>query len=121
MRWTRAHRLTGMLILAGLFFMGQPDVQAQQGQQINEDAARKIKSRITPSYPALAQKLRLSGKVRLELVVEPDGRVKSVKVLGGHPVLADAATEAVKGWKFAPGSGATTENVVIDFRPSDDN
>jgi TonB family protein len=121
MRWTRAHWLTAAATLAGLFLIGQPAVGAQQSQQINEEVARKVKARIMPSYPALAQKLRLSGKVRLELVVEPDGRVKTVRVLGGHPVLAEAATDAVKGWKFAPGGGTTTENVVIDFRPPDGN
>ena len=108
-------------ILTAFFLAGLSGLWAQKSQFVEESAARKVKTKVMPTYPQLAQKLHLSGKVRLQLVVEPDGHVKTVKVLGGHPVLADAATEAVKAWKYVPASGTTTEEVVIDFRSPDDN
>jgi TonB family protein len=107
-------------ILLGGALVGQPVSSAQQAQA-TEEGSRKVKSRVVPKYPELAHKLHLNGKVRLELVVEPDGHVRTVNVLGGHPVLADAATEAVKDWKYMPASGTTTENVTLEFKSADNN
>lgn len=107
-------------VLLGATLVGQSVWSAQQAQT-TEEGSRKLKSKVVPRYPELAHKLHLNGKVRLELVVEPDGRVKTVNVLGGHPVLADAATEAVKDWKYVPASGTTTETVVLEFKSADGN
>jgi TonB family protein len=120
MRWNRVLCLTVIAILSVCFLAGQYSTSAQQFQSTEENS-RKVKTKVVPVYPALAQKLHLAGKVRLELLVEPDGHVKTVKVLGGHPVLADAASEAVKGWKYMPSSASTTETVVFDFKPPNEN
>lgn len=82
-----------------------------------DDAPRKIKSRVAPQYPELARKMNVSGSVRLELIVASSGQVKSVKPLGGHPLLIDAAETAVKQWKYEPGPEAT-EVVEIRFNSS---
>lgn len=82
-----------------------------------DDATRKIKSRVAPQYPELARKMNVSGSVKLELVVASSGQVKSVKPLGGHPLLIDAAETAVKQWKYEPGPEAT-EVVEIRFNGS---
>jgi protein TonB len=79
-----------------------------------DDAARKIKSKVSPQYPELARKMNVSGAVKLELVVAANGQVKSVKPLGGHPLLIDAAQNAVKQWKYEPGAEGT-EVVEIRF------
>jgi outer membrane biosynthesis protein TonB len=47
-------------------------------------------------------------------VIAADGTIKSAKVLGGHPVLADAVQKALKKWKYAPGTSETT--MELDFR-----
>jgi len=83
--------------------------------------AREIKSRITPTYPEIARRMQISGKVRLEVTITPDGHVKAVHPLGGHPILVDAATNAIKGWRFSAGSGEIKQNVEIDFKGADVN
>jgi len=78
---------------------------------------RKIKNKVPPSYPEIARKLALSGTVRLEIVVGPDGQVKNTKVIGGHPILVSAAVDAVKKWKFETAGGDSTGTVEFRFDP----
>lgn len=79
-----------------------------------DDSPRKRKSYVAPQYPELARKMNVSGSVRLEIVVAANGQVKSVRPLGGHPLLIDAAENAVKQWKYEPGPEGT-EVVEIRF------
>ena len=78
---------------------------------------RKVKNRVEPQYPEIARKLGLVGVVRLEVVVTPNGNVKETKVIGGHPILVNAAVDAVKRWKFESASGETTKLVEFNFQP----
>jgi len=78
---------------------------------------RKVTARVAPVYPELARRMRLQGTVKIEAVVKPNGTVKSTRVLGGNPVLVDAATEAVNKWKFESGPSETTEIVHVTFTP----
>jgi len=80
-------------------------------------AERKVTSRVAPAYPELARKMHLQGVVKIEAVVKPNGMVKSTRVLGGNPVLVDAATEAVSKWKFESAPSETTEVVQLSFTP----
>jgi TonB family protein len=67
-----------------------------------------------PEYPEIARRMNISGTVRVELVIAADGNIKSAKVLGGHPLLADAVQKALKKWKYAPGASETT--MLLDFK-----
>jgi TonB family protein len=78
---------------------------------------RKINTRVAPAYPELAKKMHLQGVVKIEAVVRPNGSVKSTRVLGGNPVLIDAASDAVSKWKFEPSQAETTEVVQLTFVP----
>jgi outer membrane biosynthesis protein TonB len=49
--------------------------------------------------------------------VKPDGTVKEVKVVGGHPLLAEALTHAVMQWKYQPAPKETVEAVKFTFGP----
>ena len=60
--------------------------------------------------------LHLVGKVTLEIVVAPNGLVKSAKMLGGSPVFEETAIQAVKQWKFERADKETKVTVVIGFR-----
>lgn len=62
----------------------------------------QLVSRLIPSYPQIARAARISGVVELEVLVGRDGRVLSVQVLGGSPLLAAAAKQAVKQWCYRP-------------------
>jgi protein TonB len=55
-----------------------------------------------PEYPALAKSARVQGTVRLEVVIAKDGTVEKLRVLGGHPLLVEAAEAAVERWRYQP-------------------
>jgi TonB family protein len=78
------------------------------------EAKRQAKRLVTPQYPELAKKLNLSGAVRIEVIIGPDGTVKRTRVLGGHPLLAASAEDAAQKSTFEPGPKETTE--VIEFK-----
>lgn len=67
-----------------------------------------------PEYPEIARRMNITGTVKLEIVIATDGSIKSVKVLGGHPLLVDAVQKALKKWKYAPGSAEST--IQVDFK-----
>jgi len=58
--------------------------------------------------------MSLTGTAKIEVVVSPNGTVKDARVVGGHPVLANAALDAVKKWRFEPAPAESTG--VIDFK-----
>jgi TonB family protein len=88
---------------------------AQSG---SEEGKRKVKSKVAPAYPELAKRMNVTGRVKIEVIITPDGRVKSTRALGGHPLLVQACVEAVKEWKFAPAPEETTQVVEFDFNGS---
>src|SRR5215469_75845 len=90
--------------------------KARAAQETSSDATnRKVKSKVVPEYPAVARQLKLQGKVRIEVMVSADGHVANTKVVGGNPVLASSAEDAVKKWRFEPGAKETTELIEIVF------
>ncbi|HKD49620.1 MAG TPA: energy transducer TonB [Candidatus Acidoferrum sp.] len=78
---------------------------------------RKALNNPTPVYPETARQFRLSGVVKVQIVIAPDGQIKDVKVIGGHPVLVSAVQDTLKNWKYAPASGETTATLVFNFHP----
>jgi TonB family protein len=78
-------------------------------------AKRKVSRRVVPDYPNIAREMNITGKVKLEATVEPDGHVKSTRPVGGSPLLVESAEKALKNWKFEPGPKETTEVIEFDF------
>jgi TonB family protein len=58
--------------------------------------------------------MNIAGTVKIQVVVLPNGTVKEARVVGGHPVLANAALDAAKRWRFDPAAVESTG--VIDFK-----
>src|SRR5216684_1833005 len=58
--------------------------------------------RVEPTYPPLAQQARIQGVVVLTAIIGKDGNIQNLQVVGGHPMLAPAAIEAVKHWRYKP-------------------
>src|ERR1700691_2168248 len=77
--------------------------------QEESGTGRKVTAKVTPQYPPLCRTLRISGSVKVEALVEPNGTVKSIAIKGGHPVLVEAAQNAVRQWKWEPASRDTHE------------
>jgi protein TonB len=57
---------------------------------------------VKPTYPPLARQARIQGTVVLQAVIGKDGSIQNLKVVSGHPMLAPAALEAVKQWRYKP-------------------
>jgi TonB family protein len=103
-----------VLFLVVLITLGgtlPPVVGAQDGID------RKIKSKVSPVYPEIARKMGITGNVKLQLLVSPKGEVKETKVIGGHPILVNAAVDAVKKWRFETASAESTGTVEFRFDP----
>jgi TonB family protein len=105
-----ATALLALLTVTQVF--GALPAKAQQAQ--SDEIVRRAKSKVQPIYPELAHKMNITGTVKIEVVVAPNGTVKDARVVGGHPVLAQAALDAARKWRFDP---APTESTgIIDFK-----
>jgi TonB family protein len=105
------------LIFTTLAMLLTIGVAGISGQDAQSDLLRRAKTKVQPVYPELARKMNLVGSVKVEVVVAPNGSVKDAKVVGGHPVLANAALEAVKKWRFEPAAAESTGVVDFKFEP----
>ena len=77
--------------------------------------------RVDPEYPADAEKTKLEGVVIVSASIAPDGVVKSVSPVSGPPILAQAAVDAVRWWRFQPyqldGQAVPVQTTIeIDFQ-----
>jgi TonB family protein len=82
------------------------------------EADRKVVNKVPPVYPELARQMNIGGTVRIEVVIAANGRVKSLKPLGGHPLLIESAMQALRKWRYATGAETTTI-VEFKFHPGD--
>lgn len=98
---------------------GTPQATASNspGASSAGDDAREVQRRVAPEYPEIAARMNLKGTAQVEARVRADGTVKEVRVLGGHPVLAEALANAVRLWKYQPASKETVEVVKFSFGP----
>jgi len=64
--------------------------------------AASLINRVQPVYPPLARQTRVSGTVRLHAIISKDGTVQQLEVLQGHPLLVQAALDAVRQWRYRP-------------------
>ena len=78
---------------------------------------RVLLTRVEPQYPETLRQLQIEGIVRLEVTISARGTVENVTILGGNPILAESAANAVKQWIYAPGPSRTTTQVLIPFDP----
>ncbi|HUO16483.1 MAG TPA: energy transducer TonB [Verrucomicrobiae bacterium] len=92
-----------------------PCALAQASQ--NDEILRRAKSKVQPDYPELARKMKITGAARIEVVVAPNGTVREARIVGGHPVLAGAALEAARKWKFEPAAEESKGLIEFKFEP----
>lgn len=88
-----------------------------RAQDTDNEITRRAKSKVQPMYPDLARKMNLTGTVKVQIVVATNGTVKDAKVVGGHPLLATAALDAVRKWRFEPATIETSGVVDFKFEP----
>jgi len=104
----------GLALLMGGAAILAPKAPAQDAS--TESAKRKVRSKVLPEYPPLARQMNVMGKVKIEATVSADGRVVETHVVGGSPLLVNAATDALKKWRFEPGTKDSTELVEFEFK-----
>jgi|SRR5271170_3554112 len=102
----------GLLVLGGWVTTSTPMAWGQEALD------RKVKSRVAPLYPELAKRMNISGVVKILITVAPNGTVKDAKLAGGHPVLANAALDAVRKWRFEAGPQESKGIVELRFDPN---
>ena len=108
-RECKNRRILGGTLLVMVLSLGVSNLPAQEG--------RKVLSNPVPAYPETAKKFRISGVVKVQIVIGPDGRVKETKIIGGHPLLVNTVEETLKNWKYAPASSETTAQLEFNFHP----
>ena len=104
---------------AGAAIVSPSLAQAQEEVKTPDELTRKPKTKVQPVYPAVARRMNIAGTVKLNVVVAPNGTVRSSKPLGGHPLLVNAAMDAVKQWKFETAPTESSGIVEFKFQPQD--
>jgi TonB family protein len=83
------------------------------------ELSRKAKTKVEPAYPVLAKRMNITGTVKVLVVVSRNGSLKDTKVVGGNPLLVNAAMDALRKWKFEPADTESTGTVEFKFQPQD--
>ena len=91
----------------------------------SKDVSGHIVRKVPPIYPPLARQARIQGTVILKVIIDKTGSIANLQLVSGHPLLAPAAIEAVKQWKYAPyelnGEVVEVETTVqVNFKLADD-
>src|SRR5947207_14597386 len=76
---------------------------------------RKLVRHDEPEYPEIAKRNNLHGAVKLRIWIKPDGTVRRVEYIGGHPILAESALKSVKTWTYGTADRESAEVVTIRF------
>jgi TonB family protein len=89
--------------LAFLFVTTSLLLAADSPKRIEQQVAdQNLIHKVEPTVPPLAKTLGIGGTVSLDITISPEGKVATVKVLSGHPMLAPAFVDAVKKWEYKP-------------------
>jgi periplasmic protein TonB len=80
-----------------------PKVATPQRVRVSQGVSQGLLvRRVQPNYPPLARQARIQGTVVLRAVIGKDGSIQNLTLVSGHPMLAPAAIDAVKQWKYKP-------------------
>jgi len=82
--------------------MAVPKVSVQRVRVSQGVSQGLLIKKVQPSYPPLARQARIQGTVTLQAEISKDGTIENLRLMSGHPMLAPAAIEAVKQWRYKP-------------------
>jgi len=83
--------------------MSVPKIATPQRVRVSQGVTQGLLLRkVQPAYPPLARQARIQGSVLLQAEISKDGTIENLHLISGHPMLAPAAIEAVKQWKYKP-------------------
>jgi protein TonB len=98
-------QLGGVLggVLGGIPSLAPPPPTPQKPIRVSGGVQQaKLLNRPEPIYPPIARQARIQGVVQLEAVISRDGTIQNLRVLSGHPLLVQAALQAVQQWRYQP-------------------
>lgn len=84
-------------------------------QEVSQTGQRKVRSEVVPAIPELAKQMHVTGKVKIEATIAADGHVLDTRVIGGSPILVNAALHALMKWRFEPAATVTTAVIEFNF------
>ncbi|MGD1022867.1 MAG: energy transducer TonB [Candidatus Sulfotelmatobacter sp.] len=90
-------------------------VSANLFAQDHAEGGRKILVRVAPQYPPMARSMNIQGVVKADVLVAPNGTVKSVEIKGGHPLFVQSAQNALHEWKWEPAPHESHEIIELKF------
>jgi periplasmic protein TonB len=96
-RRLRRMMLVPVLLAAPAAMLGEDALKVPTAQ-----ALEAAVSKVQPQYPAMAKQLKVEGMVEMQVIITDAGTVDSVSPVSGNPILARAAVDALKKWKFTP-------------------
>jgi TonB family protein len=100
---SRPALVIAILLIAAACFAQQSQPQKPQRVRVSSGVANGLLLHsVEPRYPEEARRQRIQGDARLEILIDKEGKVAGVKTLSGEPILVDAATKAVKQWRYRP-------------------
>jgi len=80
-----------------------PKVATPQRVRVSQGVSQGLLiKRVQPSYPPLARQARIQGTVMLQAEISKDGSIENLRLISGHPMLAPAAIDAVRQWRYKP-------------------
>ena len=90
-------------VLGGLTGPAPPKPEAPKRIRVSTGVQEaKLTNRVTPVYPPIAKQARIQGVVQLEAIIAEDGSIQNLRVVEGHPLLAQSALNAVSQWHYEP-------------------
>ena len=114
--WQRVLVVGSLSIFA--IMLGFTSISRAQQESTRDESGRKVQTKVAPVYPDLARRMKISGAVKVEVTVAANGAVKDTKIVGGHPLLANAVVDAVRKWRYEARAQASTETLEFRFDPS---
>jgi TonB family protein len=79
-----------------------PSTNASQRMKMSPDTTKALETPVAPSYPVLARQMKVEGAVSIQALISADGEIQDLRILSGPSILASAAQEAVRQWRFKP-------------------
>jgi len=93
----------GGIVNSGVNTAALPKIATPQRVRVSSGVQSGLLVRkVPPSYPPLARQARIQGTVILQAQISKNGDIENLQLISGHPMLAPAAIEAVKQWKYKP-------------------
>jgi len=79
-----------------------PSTNASESVKMSADTKKVLEKPVPPSYPVLARQMKVQGSVAIQALISADGEIQDLRVLSGPSILASAAQEALRQWRFRP-------------------